>query len=97
MKNFFNIKKLNKETMTDFIKAFEDAAKDPNTKFQNHRKLTVFTSSFQKEVWWEAYCGSKKCNNCEESADYVATKGIKSDNVLGYACKQHTFSARFLC
>ena len=79
----------------NFIKAFEDAAKDPNTKFANDRKLMGFTSSLQTGVWWEPYCGSKKCNNCEETADYVATKGAKGDNVLGHACKHHTFSARF--
>lgn len=40
--------------MNDFIKAFEDAAKDPNTQFANDnngRKLMGFTSSLQKDIW----------------------------------------------
>jgi hypothetical protein len=51
-----------------------------------------FASSFHKDVWWEPYCGSKKCQNCEDSADYVATKNFI---VLGHACKQHVFVAKF--
>ena len=81
--------------MTEFIKAFEDAVNDPNTKFANDRKLMGFTSSLQKGVWWEPYCGSKKCQNCEDSADYVASQNGHLQ--MAHACKDHVFSTKILC
>jgi len=76
---------------TTLLEAMEEIANDPNTKFGTG-KLVGFSTSTQPGIFWQSYCGSKKCKECEQTAD---NKAIENGEVVGYACKQCIFSIKF--
>jgi len=78
-------------TAKEFVELMEAKLNDPNTKFADS-EMAGFSSTIQPNIFWKPYCGSKKCKDCDHTADFMAER---NDLIIGYSCKKHNFGMKF--